>query len=180
MALKNKLLYKDDKRIYIFLGIMSLIVFLLSSSVLPFISDGKVGPEGNLVLCFVCLIPAFVPMKSAAIFALVLGFLCDLFIYSPESFSPIVFLVGVFVVSYLYRFFSRTGTLVMAVCSLPCLALKMVLDTFAVMASHNDSGAFDVISKLTLPSLAINFAFAIAAAFILRLLTKKLGIFHKN
>ena len=180
MAIKTKSLYKNDRRIYVFLGVMSLVVFLLSSSVMPFIAGEKAFPAGDLMLCFACLVPAFVPVKSAVVFALVLGFLSDLFLNEPQCFSPIIFLVSVLLVSFFYRFFSRIGSLTMAVCALPCLAIRSIVDTFVIMASYKDSKAFDVLSAITLPSLAVNFALSIVTAFVLRKLIKKLGIFYEN
>ena len=179
MAFRIKSSAKEMKGIYILLSVMSFVFFVLSSSVIPFMSPvGKTS--GDALFCFVCCIPAFVPRKSAVIYALILGFLADLFINAPTSFSPVIYLVSVVVAFYFYGFFSRVGSLVIAVCALPCLVIKGVVDTFSLMAQFEDSTASAVIGAKTFPSLVLNFAFAIVIAFILRTITKKFRIFYAN
>ena len=171
---------KDGRAMYVFLCIMSLVFFLLSSSVVPFLRSDPAAPSGDILFCFVCCIPAFVPRKSAVVFALVLGFLSDLFINMPRSFSPVVFVLSVLIASYLYGFFSRIGSLVMAVCALACFVLRAAVDTFAVMAQYEGSTAFGVLAKVTFPALIINFAFAIVISFLLRVIVRKFRISGVN
>lgn len=156
-----------------FLVTASVICFLLSSAVIPFLFKSEFLPVPNLMLCFVCCIPAVASLKTSAIFALALGFINDLFVAEPTSFSPIVFLVSVCLVCYFYTHFSRIGTHVMAVCSLAPIVLSAIVMTFAAMAQFKGASASAVLTKMTIPYIAVNFAFAIVAAFAIRMFIKK-------
>lgn len=156
----------------VLLTVASVICFLLSTAVIPFLFKSAFLPVPNLMLCFVCCIPSLASLKTSALFSLILGFLNDLFVSEPTSFSPIVFLVSVCLVCYFYTHFSRIGTHVMAVCSLPPIVLSAGVMTFAAMANFKDASALSVLTKLSLPYIAVNFAFAIITAFILRMITR--------
>lgn len=171
MKIKSSAGEKNDS--VMFLVIASVVCFLLSSAVVPFLFDSAFLPAPNLMLCFVCCIPAVTSIKTSAVFALVLGFLNDLFISEPTEFSPLVFLVSVCLVCYFHTHFSRIGTLVMAVCSIPAFVLSAIVMTFVVMAKFDGASAMAALTKFSVPYVAVNFAFAIIAAFAVRMFIKK-------
>ncbi len=168
--------YNQSKSIVLF-AVFSIICFLLSSSVLPFFADSGNAPVPELLLCLVCVMPIYLDRKVSCIFALILGFLTDLFINEPVSFSPVVFVAAVLIVMVTGRYFSRPGTLSVSVCALPALAIRMIVDTVCYIARFSDSELFSVIIGKTLPHLIVNFASAIVITFIVGFFAKRFNIF---
>ena len=163
----------------LFFGICALICFLLSSSVFPFISGFASMPCPDLLLCFCCILPRFCDTKRAAIYAVILGFLSDLFINIPYMFSPVIYLISVLITPYFYRYFNRTGTVMAAVCALPALLLHKAVETVIIMITRQTAVLGTIIWKNTLPHLIIDFAFVILLGFIMRSLARIFGV-QKN
>lgn len=167
---------ENDKRLHIFLVCAAVICFLLASSVLPFAAEGGRGEPCDIILCFVCTLPFFAGKRKAGIFALALGFAADLFINAPTAFSPVILLVCVFVVPAVARFFSGNGTLVMAICTLPCIIMKDVLGMAVSLFTAEGASISGVISHYRPFTVLADFACAICVAFIMRFFSKRLHI----
>ncbi len=177
MAFVNKKYPAASGRNVVFFAIVSLICFLLSSSVLPFLTYDKGLPTPDILLCLVCVISLYVDRKTACIFALVLGFLSDLFINEPVSFSPVIFVASLLVMTMLGKHFSRLGTLSASVCMLPVFVIRMIADTVCFLVRFEESELLEVLTKQTLPSVLVNFAAAIVLTFIIRFVSKRFSVF---
>lgn len=166
---------KEGAGKYVFLGITALVCFLVASSVLPF---GVLSKSGlalpDIMLCYVCALPAFTDVKKSSIYALSLGFLADLFVNPPTELSPIVFL-GCMLVSYFcQRYFSRVGTLAIAISTLPCILLKCIFSVI-VAALTVGAGAVKGVFATYIPmGVVTTFAMAIALSFVMRVVCKKM------
>lgn len=171
MALKYGKIKSDGRknvRLYVFFGIMGLLLFLLTASVLSFLSDKKGLPDADLLLCLVCAACAFMPEKKACIYALVFGLFADLFLFAPTAFSPIVYMVAVLVTSRLYKGFSRLGSVIMAVCSMPAVAIRGTVDAVVTMTLFKDASLRSILLEKSLPFMLIGFAWAIVICFVCR------------
>lgn len=173
MALKNK---NNSKKLYIFLILAGIVCFLLASSVMPFVSEAKGNEVPDVLLCFVCAVPFFAGSKKASIFALAAGFFADLFINSPTALSPVVFLACVWIVPAVAKLFSRTGTLVISICTLPCILLRAAVGIISTLISVDGAGFARVMSDFSPLSIVFNFACAICVSFVMRFVAKKLRI----
>jgi len=151
----------------VFLIVFSVICFLVSSSVIPFLGS-SVKPD--ILLCLCCVLPKFSESKTNCIFALSLGFLSDLFINTPWHFSPVIYLISVVFVPHLYGYFKRIGTVTAAVCSLPFLALKAVSGAAVLIFESGHKGVFSALTGMFLPELTVNFAFAIIIGYTVKML----------
>ena len=167
---------KDEKPTHIFLAISALVCFLVSSSVLPFLSSVKSHPSPDILLCFVCLLPFFTDTKTSAIFAVSLGFLSDLFITAPLCLSPIVYLAAVYISARCHTYFASTGSLSLAISALPSIVLKLVVNSVGVLLTVEGSNISGMSFWGGVLSVIITFASAIVLAFVLRFIYKKLKI----
>jgi len=171
---------KDNRRLYIFLGVSALTAFLLASSVLPFFRKGLTGYSPDVMLCFVCALPAFTDIKKGGIYALCLGFMADLFVTPPTNLSPLVFL-GCMCLSYIcQRYFSRVGSLVIAICTLPSVLAKCLVSSVVTAITVDGVNIWQALSKLQLMNIVFDFACAIVVSFLMRLVCKKLRIRIQN
>jgi cell shape-determining protein MreD len=159
---------KKNTGLYVFFGILGLLLFLLTASALSFISNRKGLPDADLLLCLVCAACAFMPAKRACVFALVFGLFADLFLFAPTAFSPIVYMIAVLLTSRLYRGFSKLGSVVMAVCSIPAFAVKNSVDTVVTLTLFRDASLKKILIDTSLPFMLINFAWAIVICFVCR------------
>ena len=173
MIIKPK---ENNRKLYTFLIIAASVAFLTASSVLPFISDVNGMRAPGILLCFVCTLPFFTDIKKAGIFAVALGFLSDLFITAPSSLSPVVFLACVLIVPLTARLFSRTGTLMIAICMLPCILLRVVSEIAVTLIAVDGASFAKAVGNYSFESVAVDFACAICVAFIMRVISKKLKI----
>lgn len=169
MAVKYK---NNDRRMYIFLAVSSLIVFLLSASVMPF----SMKPTADLMLCFVVVIPCFASKKAAYVTAVLLGFFADLFINAPTCFSPVVYLACTAIVPLFHRYFARMRFTTAAVCAIPSIALRALVGTVTLMASFKGATLSSVLSRVILPEMVINFAFTLVCAFVCIFVVEKFRI----
>ena len=166
----------NEKRLNVFLIISAVICFLVAASVLPFATGKGMGAPCDILLCFVCTLPFFAGMKKAGIFALALGFANDLFIGAPTQFSPVIFLVCVFIVPAIARFFSRVGTLVIAICTLPCILMKDVFGMAVSLLVTEGANVAGILRDYRPFTILMDFACAICLAFILRVIYKRLHL----
>lgn len=173
MFIKSK---ENSKKLYVFLIVSSVVLFLAASSVLPFLFGAKGMNTPDVLLCFVCTLPFFTDRKKGSIFAVALGFLADLFITPPVSLSPVVFLLCVLIVPLSARLFSRTGTLVIAICTLPCIILRAVTGIAMTLIVVDGANFAKAVSDYSLMSVVVNFACAICVAFVMRFVSKRLKI----
>lgn len=174
--------YKNDKKgMYIFLGVTALICFLLASSVIPFFAaDNPRLPTADILLCFVCTLCAFTDVKKAALFAVSTGFLADLFILSPTALSPVVFLACVLVSRFVQGYFSRVGTLAVAISTLPCSLIR-ILVSVSVTAINAGIPASKMLWTSRFPmGIIVDFAQAIVLTFLMRVICKKLHLKADN
>ena len=169
----------NEKKLNIFLIISAVVCFLAASSVLPF-AMGTGREPCDIILCFVCALPFFTDTKKAGIFALALGFAADLFINSPVSFSPVVLLVCIFIVPAVAKLFSRCGTLVMAICTIPCIVMKDVFGMIVSLFTAEGASLPGILSDYRPFSILIDFACAICLGFLLRFIAKRLHIQADN
>lgn len=160
---------------YIFLAAMALICFLLASSVLPFYSapDSKL-PTPDIMLCFVCALPAFADIKKSSIYALSLGLLADLFINPPTALSPIVFLCCMLLSHFCQRYFSRVGTLAIAISTIPCILLKCIVSAIVAALTVGGGAVKGIVVSYIPMGFVTAFATAIALSFVMRVICKKL------
>lgn len=164
---------KDDKGLHIFLAVTAVICFLLASSVFPFLFDSGAKPVPDILLCFVCTLTAFTDIKKASIYALSLGFCADLFINPPTALSPVIFLICMCIATACRRYFSRTGTLVIAICTIPCSFIKYIISCVVSVLTVEGAGVMRAaLSQIPL-GLVSDLACAIALAFIMRFIAKK-------
>ncbi len=170
----------DDRKRYIFLGISALAVFLLASSVLPFFKKGLTGYSPDVMLCFVCALPAFTDIKKGGIYALCLGFMADLFVTPPTNLSPIVFLCCMCLSFICQRYFSRVGSLAIAICTIPSVLLKCLVSVIVTAITVDGVNFWQAISKLQLMNIVFDFACAIVVSCLMRLVCKKLRIKIQN
>ena len=176
----NRKLKNNDKRIYLFLGVAALVCFLAASGVLPFLTaTGKGTPVPDVLLCFVCALPLFTDYKIGAIYALSLGFLSDLFINPPFLFSPVVLLLCMYLAGYVQGYFSRVGTLAVAVSTLPCVAVKLAVSLAVSLFTVEGIGFKTALSGLSYMSFITDFAAAIILSFIMRVVGRRLRITRK-
>lgn len=173
MIIRHK---ENNRKLYTFLIIAAVVVFLAASSVLPFFSNVNGMRAPNILLCFVCTLPFFTDIKKTGIFAVVLGFLADLFITAPASLSPVVFLACVLIVPLTARLFSRTGTLMIAICTLPCILFRVVSEIAVSLIAVDGAGFAKAVGDYSFESVAVDFACAICVAFIMRVVSKRLKI----
>ncbi len=172
--MKYKTNKNADKKPVVILAVTAVICFLLSSSVIPFVFPKSLGmPDLLLVLC--CVISAFTARLPACIFALTLGFMQDLFIGVPMHFSPVVYLVAVLVMPALLRHFKNPGTVTCAVCSLVCFVPKSAVGIFMAMTKYDDAAFFDVVVKIVLPEILVNFACSLVLFFVMRRIARLAG-----
>ena len=166
---------------HIFLGVTALVCFLLASSVFPFLSSPDTAkPLPDIMLCFVCALPAFTDIKKASIYALALGFLADLFVNLPTAFSPVVFLCCMMLAYACQKYFSRVGTLVIAISTIPCSIVRKAV-RFAVASFTVGGAAAKKELFMGFPMwLVVDFALAIALSFIMRVICKKMRFIINN
>ena len=174
--MKYKKSYDNEKRLNIFLIISAVICFLVASSVLPFATGKGNGVPCDILLCFVCALPFFAGMKKAGIFALALGFANDLFIEAPTQFSPVVFLACILIAPAIARFFSRVGTLVIAICTLPCILMKDVFGMVVSLLVTEGANVSGILRDYRPFTILMDFACAICLTFILRVISKRLHL----
>jgi hypothetical protein len=166
----------NEKKLNIFLIISAVVCFLAASSVLPFTAVKGSGAPCDILLCFVCAVPFFAGAKKAGIFALALGFAADLFIGMPTEFSPVIFLACIFIVPAVARLFSRAGTLVIAICTLPCIVMKDIFGMIVSLFTAEGADLSGVLSDYRPFTILVDFACAICLAFILRFISKRLHL----
>lgn len=171
---------KDDRKMYIFLGVSALVAFLLASSVLPFFKKELTGFVPDVMLCFVCALPAFTDIKKGGIYALCLGFLADLFVTPPSNLSPLVFLGCMCISSLCQKHFSRVGSLAIAICTLPPLFVKSVVSCIMTAITVDGVNFWEALSKLSITHFLGDFACAIVVSFLMRLVCRKLRIRIQN
>lgn len=164
---------KNNKGIYVFFGVMSLAVFLVSASVLPFLAQTKNFAMPDLALCLVCILPCFMPVKTACIYALSLGFLCDLFINSPVCFSPVIYLAAVCIMPFFHGHFSRVGAVTAAVCSIPAFLIRGIAGTAVMIYAYGGENFTGIITAKLLPELGVNLACSIVVCAIIFFIVEK-------
>ena len=170
---------KNKKSMYIFLGISGFVLFLLQSSVLPFLADAKGIPCPDLLLCFACIIPCFADIKTSAVFALCAGFVADLFINYPSSLSPVVYLSGVCLVYLIYRFFSGINTVTAAVCAIPAFFVEAAVGFFGTLFAFGESAQpLKIVAEFFVYSPLVNFATILVISFITKPVLKKMKIYY--
>ncbi len=157
----------------LFFAAVSAICFLLSSSVLPFLTTG-IKPD--LLLCLCCLLPKFLPTKSCCIFAVTLGYLSDLFINPPYHLSPVLFLCAVIITPLFYSGFKRVGTVTASVCALVGLAFAGVVRAATGLLLDGTQGLYAIIVNTVFAELMVNFAFTLLTGYILKVLCSRFGV----
>lgn len=171
---------KEDRGLYIFLGVSALIAFLFASSVLPFFGRGTAGFVPDVMLCFVCALPAFTDIKKGGIYALCLGFLADLFVTPPTSLSPFVFLACMCISHMCLNHFSRVGSLAVAICTLPSVLFKSLVSVISTAITVDGVNLRQALLKLSLTDFLGDFACAIVVAYLLRFACRRLRIRIQN
>lgn len=166
MALKYR--KKNETGTYIFVSVFGLVLFLLSASVVPFLAGQKGVPSPDLLLGLVCASSAFLDRRKACIFAVIFGFMSDLFITSPTAFSPIVYLAAVLIVPRCLMFFSRHGTVITAVCSVPAIAVRCIVRAVATSAVFGGVPFASLLSDNVLYTFMFTFASCIVICFVCR------------
>lgn len=166
---------KNKKRLYIFLVIWGLVLFLVQGTVVPFLANAKNMPLADLLLCFVCIIPCFASIKTSAVFAVCAGFLVDLFINYPTALSPLVYLSGVCLVYLIFGYFSNINVVTAAVCSIPAFLLRATVECAGVIfAGGKTQLLWSVLCRYFVYGVMINFACVLVIAFILTPFLKKM------
>lgn len=165
----------ERRRDYISLFVFSLVLFLLSSGVLPFIAQEKNAPVPNLLLCAVCASSAFLTRKEAGIFAVICGFFADLFLYLPTSFSPVVYLLASQITPFLLDKVTRRGFVTNAVCSLGAIVVSRALEVAVALFAFANADFTALFTKLFLPSVAMDFAFSIVICMFFPLVVRQKG-----
>ncbi len=163
-----------------FFIIVSVVCFLLASSVIPFFTVFGTMPCPDLLLCLCCVLPRFCAFKKSCVYAVALGFLSDLFINTPHLLSPVIYLAAAVLIPYFYGHIKKTGTVSAAVCSLPILLLRAILGTVVVLVIRQEATLGTVLKNIAFPELIVNFAFVLILGFILRVLTKHFGIQNED
>lgn len=166
----------SNKGLYVFFGVFALLLFLIIASVFSFLGNEKGLPDADLLLCLVCAACAFMPEKHACIYALIFGLFADLFLYAPTAFSPVVYIVSVLLTSRLCKGFSRLGSVVMAVCSMPAMAIRGTVDTVVTLMLFKDASVKTVLLEMCLPFMLVSFAWAIVICFICRRVVMRLRL----
>lgn len=167
---------KNTVGLCVFFCIVSLVLFLVMASVLPFLGQAKGFPTADLLLCLVCAMSAFMDRKKACIFAVTLGFLADLFLFEPTAFSPVVYLLSALIVPVFHSYFTYLGSVVMAVCSVPACFIRSVLESVVTLTLFENVTASSVLSQITLPTFVVNFASSIVICFVCRLFVGKMRL----
>ena len=168
---------KNKKALYIFTSVTGFVLFLLQGSVIPFLASAKSMPSPDLLLCFACIMPFFADIKTSSVFAVCAGFMADLFISYPTSLSPLVYLLGVCLVYFVYRYFSKINTVTSAVCAIPAFFVKAAAEFIGTLIAFSSSvKPSDVFSKFFVYGLLVNFASVLVISFIISPVLKKLKI----
>ena len=167
---------KSNKAKYIFTGVFALVLFLVSASVIPFFMLEGNLPCADLLICLVCAVCPYFTLKESCVTALICGFLADLFLYPPTSFSPVVYVAAVVVTGYFLRRFRASTSVSMAVCSLCAIFIRCAVETVGALSVTEGVSLWDILSSYTLPMVLINFASAIVICFIAKRFFRLLGV----
>lgn len=171
--------YKNDisekRRNRISLAVFALVLFLVSSGILPFIAQRKNAPVPNLLLCAVCCASVYLPKKEACIFAVICGFFADLFLYLPTSFSPVVYLLACQITPFLLDKVTRRGFVTNAVCSLGAILLSRTIQVLTVVATLGKADFESIVTRQFLPAIAVDFAASIVICMCFPLVIRQKG-----
>lgn len=150
-----------EKKTDIFFILLFVLLFILSTQLMPYaaISLSKasgVTVKADILLAAVISLGLLRGKKYASYFAVVSGFVFDLYIGNPYSFSPLVFFLCGYFASLASRPFSHRNPLSVLLISAMLLWTRSIFSFFFLTATSGDSGTLSILLYGVLPEYIVN------------------------
>ena len=138
-----------------------IVVFILSTGLVPHLADKfakltSLTVRADLLLCSVIGLGLLGGRKKAAVYGMIFGFIFDVYIGNPYSFSPLVFLLCGYFASPMSAPFSHRTPLSVLLVGASLLWIKALFSFFYLLAVSSQVGAGAVILKSVLPEYIVN------------------------
>ena len=167
--------FLKNNKTHIFFIVFFIVVFILATKLMPhlaisFSAFTGVSVRADVLLGSVISLGLLGGRKKAAYYGLISGFLFDVFIGNPYSFSPLVFLLcGYFAGPFCKPFSHRTPLSAMLVAGM-LVWIKSLFSFFYLIAVTKDVGIGSLIFAGILPEYIANVIIAAVIFSIMRIL----------
>ena len=169
--------FLKEKKTNIFFILFFIIVFILSTQLMPKLSGSFSKISGITVKAYILLgavISASLLQgkKYASYFALAAGFLFDVFVGNPYALSPIVYFLCAYSANFAASPFSRKTPLSVLLISAALLLIKALFSFFYLFATASSGGqsAVRLILSGVLPEYVANILAAVIVFTVMRIL----------
>lgn len=173
--------FLKEKKTDIFFILLFVILFILSTQLMPFFAvtfskASGITVKADILLAAVISLGLLRGKKYASYYAVVSGFLFDLYIGNPYSFSPLVFFLCAYFASLAARPFSHRSPLSVVFISAMLVWIKSLLSFFYLVATSGDSGTFSIFVLGVIPEYIANIIASVIIFVIIRVLMAFLRI----
>jgi rod shape-determining protein MreD len=167
--------FLKNKKTDIFFILLFALLFILATQLMPFaaisFSDATgITIKADILLAGIITMGLLRGKKSASYYALITGFLFDVYIGNPYCFSPLVFFLCGYFAGFAARPFSHRTPLSVAFISGMLVWIKSVFSLFYLMATSGDSGAGAILVFGILPEYIANIIACVIIFTIIRIL----------
>lgn len=167
--------FLKEKKADIFFILLFVLLFICSTHLMPYtaISFSKalgVTVKADVLLAAVIATGLLKGKKYASYFAVISGFVFDLYVGNPYSFSPLVFFLCGYFASFAARPFSHRNPLSVIFISAMLVWIKALVSFFYLIATAGESGGLSIILYGIIPEYFANILACTIVFTIIRLL----------
>lgn len=164
-----------EKKSDIFFIVFFLICFVLASRLMPLVAisfskSSGLTAKADILLGSVISLSLLRGKKYASYYALVSGFLFDVIVGNPYSFSPVVFFLCAYFAGLAASPFSHKTPLSVLLASAMLLWVRALFSFFYLIAVSGDSGAGDILLFGVLPEYIANILITTLVFSVMRIL----------
>ncbi len=175
------LLFLKKKKTDIFFILLFTVLFILSTQLMPFFAitfskASGIVARADILLAAVISLGLLRGKKYASYYAVVVGFVFDLYIGNPYSFSPLVFFLCGYFASLAARPFSHRTPLSVIFISAMLVWIKSLVSFFYLVATSGDSGASNILLLGVIPEYIANIIACTVIFTVIRILMALLRI----
>ncbi len=164
---------KPSKAIKIAFGIGFFVYFLLSVVTIPALSKTPFFIKPDILLAMSAVCGVLCDRKTAAIYAIIFGTLCDITVSPPFHFSPVLFFLCAYFMPNFTSFFSKISVVSTLVGALPFIFARSIVGVFYFLSEYEYATLGQILVRCTLKEILANIIAILVTYFIMNFIVKK-------
>lgn len=165
---------KPSKALKVAFGIGFFVYFLLSSVTIPDLSQTPFFVKPDILLAMSAVCGVLCDRKTASIYAIIFGTLCDITISPPFHFSPVLFFLCAYFMPNFTSFFSKISALSTLVGALPFIFARSIVGVFYFLSEYEYATLGQILVRCTLKEILANMIAIVVTFFVMNFIVKKI------